>query len=200
MSTSAHDCLRIFQRSIGDYHRTDDVNAPMHNPYDEPFHALLYQKNWIDTVQWHLEDLIRATDIQSGDLVALKRRIDASNQDRTDVVEQLDDLFIARFRAITPSPSARLNSETPAWLLDRISILQLKIYHFEEQVQRADASEQHKNACQAKLDILYIQNKDMLRCFDELMQDLQDGTKLMKVYRQMKMYNDAALNPVLYKK
>ena len=143
---------------------------------------------------------IRATDIQSGDLVALKRRNDASNQDRTDVVEQLDDLFIARFRAITPSPSARLNSETPAWLLDRISILQLKIYHFEEQVQRADASEQHKNACQAKLDILYIQNKDMLRCFDELMQDLQDGTKLMKVYRQMKMYNDAALNPVLYKK
>jgi hypothetical protein len=196
---SAADCYDVFERSIRDYHSTDSVDAPILNPYPSgSLEALLYQKNWIDTVQWHLEDLIRNPSIDPSDGMLLKRRIDKSNQERTDTVEKMDDYFLDLFKNITPSSTAPINSETPAWLLDRMSILMLKIYHMEEQTQRKDATQEHINRCKEKLALLKEQKHDMQLAFDELMEDLRTGERRFKVYRQVKMYNDSSLNPVLY--
>jgi hypothetical protein len=196
---SADHCYAVFQRSIDDYHTFDEVDHPVKNPYNlTSFEGLLYSKNWIDTVQWHLEDIIRKPEIDPKEGIAIKRRIDKSNQDRTDMVEKLDDQFLERFRNITYKPGARMNSETPAWLLDRMSILMLKIYHMKEQTERKDATEDHIGKCQAKLSILLEQKSDMRAAYDELIEDIQNGNRKFKVYRQMKMYNDASLNPMLY--
>lgn len=195
----ANACYDVFQKSIDDYHKTDDVDAPLKNPYAAgSFEALLYLKNWIDTVQWHLEDIIRSPEINPTEGIAIKRRIDKSNQDRTDKVEQMDDYFLEQFKGVVPKSGARMNSETPAWLLDRMSILMLKIYHMKEQTERKDASAEHIAKCQAKLSVLMEQKSDMRAAFDELMEDILSGSRKFKVYRQMKMYNDASLNPVLY--
>jgi hypothetical protein len=192
-------CIEIFQKSILDYHKTDNVDTPIQNPFEEgTIDNLLYLKNWIDTVQWHLEDIIRSPSISPSELVAVKRRIDASNQHRTDTVERIDDWFMEQFKAVEPKEGAKLNSETPAWLVDRMSILMLKIFHMKEQTERTDVDENHLVSCQQKLAILEEQRVDMTRCFDELMEDIQNGDRYMKVYRQMKMYNDDKLNPVLY--
>ncbi|WP_420147534.1 DUF4254 domain-containing protein [Spirosoma sp.] len=195
-ATFAND---IFRQSILDYHLTDHVDTPINNPYlSSDIAFLLYQKNWIDTVQWHLEDIIRSPAIRPDELVAVKRRIDQSNQDRTDTVELIDSWFSDLFQNVVPKPAARMNSETPAWLLDRMSILQLKLYHFREQVERAGVSDEHRQKAQLKLNVLLEQESDLARCFDELLEDIQNGDRYMKVYRQMKMYNDPTLNPVLY--
>ena len=192
---------RIFRQSIEDYHQTDDVDAPLHNPYPaNDLSGLLYHKNWIDTVQWHLEDIIRSPSIHPDELVAIKRRIDQSNQDRTNTVELIDSELYEQFQTVTPNPQARMNSETPAWLLDRMSILQLKLYHFREQTTRADVSADHRQGAAQKLAILTEQETDLAHCFDELLEDIQNGHRYVKVYRQMKMYNDPTLNPVLYSK
>jgi Protein of unknown function (DUF4254) len=195
---SANQCYHIFDQGISDYHRTDSPDAEIKNPYTKPFESLLYKKNWIDTVQWHLEDLIRDPNINPAEALILKRRIDRSNQDRTDVVEKIDDFFLEEIKSVRLMPNARQNSETPAWLLDRMSILLLKIFHMKEQVERPDANAAHVARCQAKLAVLSEQKQDMATCFEELMEDLRTGIRKMKVYRQMKMYNDASLNPVLY--
>jgi hypothetical protein len=196
---SANDCYKVFQKSIDDYHLDDDVDAPLRNPYpSNSFEFLLYQKNWIDTVQWHLEDIIRKPEIDPKEGIALKRRIDKSNQDRTDMVEKLDDQFLAKFGTVKPKAGARMNSETPAWLLDRMSILLLKIYHMKEQTQRKDVGADHVAKCQSKLSILMEQREDMRQAFDELVEDIGNGSRKFKVYRQMKMYNDSSLNPMLY--
>lgn len=192
-------CYEIFRRSVSDYHLHNNVDQPVDNPFAEgSTEALLYLKNWIDTVQWHLEDIIRDPAIDPVAALALKRRIDASNQHRTDVVEQIDDRIISLFNTMNVSPEVPLNSETPAWLLDRMSILVLKIWHMEEQTQRTDATAEHRNRCAARLAVLMEQHTDMGRCFDELMSEVAAGRRRIKVYRQMKMYNDASLNPVLY--
>jgi len=189
----------IFKESIKNYHKTDDINFQIQNPYSpDTINNLLYLKNWIDTVQWHLEDEIRSPHISSSELVNIKRRIDKSNQDRTDIVEKIDDWLLEEFKNIKPKENARMNSETPAWLLDRMSILQLKIYHFKEQTERKEASEEHILKANKKLEILLDQEKDLIQCFDELIDDFKKGEKFMKVYRQMKMYNDPNLNPILY--
>ena len=195
----ATDCYKVFQQSIDDYHQIDDVNAKSKNPYKaQSFESLLYEKNWIDTVQWHLEDIIRAPEINPVEGIQIKRRIDKSNQDRTDVVEKVDDYFLEYFKGTTPRPGARINSETPAWLLDRMSILMLKIYHMKEQTERKDVSDEHIRKCQAKLQVLMEQKSDMRLAFDEMIEDIKAGVRRFKVYRQMKMYNDASLNPALY--
>jgi hypothetical protein len=195
----AHECYTIFQRSIDDYHQHDNVDAPIENPFASgSFQALLYAKNWIDTVQWHLEDVIRVPTIDPAEGLKIKRRIDKSNQDRTDMVEKLDDYFLEQFRNVVPKPNTRINSETPAWLLDRMSILMLKIYHMREQTLRKDASAGHIRACEAKLNILSEQKNDMQLAYDELLEDIGNGARRFKVYRQMKMYNDKSLNPKLY--
>jgi len=195
-ATLAND---LFRQSIRDYHRTNHVDTPIGNPFaTDEIASLLYQKNWIDTVQWHLEDIIRSPAIRPDELVAIKRRIDQSNQDRTDTVEQIDGWFFDQFRGISPRPGARLNSETPAWLLDRMSILQLKLYHFREQTERPDAPDEHRQKAGQKLAVLLEQEGDLARCFDELLGDIHTGIRNTKVYRQMKMYNDPTLNPVLY--
>jgi hypothetical protein len=196
---SAQECYKIFQQSIDDYHLTDDVDATGRNPYrDGTFEFLLYAKNWIDTVQWHLEDIIRLPDIDPVEGIQLKRRIDKSNQNRTDMVERIDDYFLSYFKNIVADPDARINSETPAWLLDRMSILLLKIYHMKEQTLRTDASQEHVARCQNKLAVLTEQRSDMELAFDELIDDIRNGVRRFKVYRQMKMYNDESLNPALY--
>ncbi|NBW36488.1 MAG: DUF4254 domain-containing protein [Cytophagia bacterium] len=198
---SANQCYTIFHKSIEDYHKKDHVDTPILNPYPvNSFEALLYHKNWIDTVQWHLEDIIRLPDINPTEALGIKRRIDKSNQDRTDRVEQIDDFFLEAFKNVTPKAGTRINSETPAWLLDRMSILMLKIYHMQEQTERKDASAEHIAKCQLKLNILMEQKTDMQLAFDELMEDIGNGNRRFKVYRQMKMYNDASLNPMLYQK
>jgi hypothetical protein len=196
---TASECYAIFQQSIDDYHVHDNVDMPMRNPYPEnSFEYLLYKKNWIDTVQWHLEDIIRLPDINPVEALQIKRRIDKSNQERTDTVELMDDYFMEQFRHVQYKPHARINSETPAWLLDRMSILMLKIYHMREQTLRTDADADHIARCTTKLNVLLEQKDDMQLAFDQLIEDISKGERRMKVYRQMKMYNDASLNPVLY--
>ena len=192
---------KIFQQAIRDYHLTDDVDTEMKNPYDrDSIEYKLYMKCWIDTVQWHLEDLIRDPHIDLSDALALKRRIDHSNQDRTDLVEEIDTYFRQKFADITPMADARLNTESPAWAVDRLSILELKIWHMQEQTERKDADQEHLARCQAKLEVLLEQRVDLSTAIDQLLEDYQAGRKVMKVYRQMKMYNDPSTNPVLYKK
>ena len=192
---------KIFQQAIRDYHLTDNVDTEMKNPYDrDSIEYKLYMKCWIDTVQWHLEDLIRDPHIDLSDALALKRRIDHSNQDRTDLVEEIDTYFRQMYADITPMADARLNTESPAWAVDRLSILELKIWHMKEQTERKDADQEHLARCQAKLEVLLEQRVDLSTAIDQLLEDYQAGRKVMKVYRQMKMYNDPSTNPVLYKK
>ena len=192
---------QIFIQAIRDYHLKDDVNTPISNPYENgTIEFDLYSKCWIDTVQWHLEDIIRDPHIIHADALELKRRIDRSNQDRTDLVEQIDTYFRQIYQEVKPLPDARLNTESPAWAVDRLSILSLKIWHMQEQVDRKDADEAHISKCQAKLDVLKEQQVDLSTSIDQLLEDIEAGRKYMKVYRQMKMYNDPATNPILYKK
>jgi hypothetical protein len=200
MSFTEH-CNEIFNQAIRDYHVTDNVDTPINNPYDrESIENRLYLKCWIDTVQWHFEDLIRDPHISPEDGMSLKHRIDRSNQDRTDLVEQIDSYFRQLYSDITPLPDATINTESPAWAVDRLSILALKIYHMKEQTERKDASEEHIKKCKSKLNILCEQQKDLSLAIDQLLDDIQHGRKYMKVYRQMKMYNDPSTNPILYKK
>lgn len=189
----------IFNRAIGDYHRWDDVDHPIENPYEPgSLEHLLYHKNWIDTVQWHLEDIIRDPRIDPVAALAIKRRIDKSNQDRTDMVEYIDSYLLDKYRDVEPRPDARLNTETPAWAIDRLSILALKIYHMAREAERTDVGDAHRAACRKKLDVLLAQQVDLSGAIEELIGDIEAGRKYMKTYKQMKMYNDPALNPVLY--
>ena len=197
--TFTEQAIRIFQQAIRDYHLTDNVDTPIHNPYyRESIDFQLYLKCWIDTVQWHLEDIIRDPHIEPTEALALKRRIDHSNQDRTDLVEEIDTYFRKQYADVDPLPDARLNTESPAWAIDRLSILELKIWHMREQAERTDADEQHLQRCRLKLDVLLEQRTDLSTAIDQLLEDYEAGRKVMKVYRQMKMYNDPSTNPVLY--
>ena len=192
---------KIFQQVIADYHLTDNVDTPIRNPYErESIDHSLYLKCWIDTVQWHYEDIIRDPHIDPTEALALKRRIDRSNQDRTDLVEEIDTYFRTVYSDVTPLPDARLNTESPAWAVDRLSILALKIYHMQEQVKRQDAEPAHIQRCKAKLAVLEEQQADLSLAIDQLLEDIKEGRKYMKVYLQMKMYNDPSTNPILYNK
>ena len=189
----------IFERAINDYHVTDCVDTPIQNPYREgTIEADLYRKCWIDTVQWHFEDIIRDPNINPVEALTLKRRIDKSNQDRTDLVETIDSYFYTKYHETPVLPNATINTESPAWAVDRLSILALKIYHMREQAERTDATAEHRAACQKKLDVLLEQQVDLSTAIDQLLADIEAGRKWMKVYKQMKMYNDPATNPVLY--
>lgn len=192
---------KIFERSISDYHNYDNVDHPIANPYTPgSIEHLLYHKNWIDTVQWHLEDIIRDPGIDPGEALKIKRRIDASNQERTDMVEYIDSWMLEKYKEVAALPGARINTETPAWAIDRLSILALKIYHMEQEARRPDTAEAHRAACGTKLTVLITQRADLSTAIEELIEDIESGEKYMKVYKQMKMYNDPALNPVLYGK
>ena len=194
-------CNDIFNQAIRDYHVTDNIDTPINNPYKrETIENRLYLKCWIDTVQWHFEDIIRDPHIDPVEALNLKRRIDRSNQDRTDLVEQIDSYFRQKYADVQMLPDARLNTESPAWAIDRLSILALKIYHMQEQVERKDVEAEHREKCEAKLNILLEQQVDLAAAIDQLLADIEQGRIYMKVYRQMKMYNDPATNPVLYKK
>ena len=200
MSFTEHS-NKIFNQAIRDYHITDDVNTPINNPYDrDSIENRLYLKCWIDTVQWHYEDLIRDPHINAEEGMSLKRRIDHSNQDRTDLVEQIDSHFRQLYSDVRPAEDATINTESPAWAVDRLSILALKIYHMQEQTERTDASAEHIKKCKAKLAVLLEQQQDLNTAIDQLLDDIKSGHKYMKVYRQMKMYNDPTTNPILYKK
>ncbi|MDC3181718.1 DUF4254 domain-containing protein [Flavobacteriaceae bacterium] len=190
--------FRIFEESIQQYHVEDRVDQPLTNPY--PSHSierLLYKKNWIDTVQWHYEDLIRDPEIDPQAALVLKRKIDASNQERTDLVEFIDAYFLDQYAQVVVSPEATINTESPAWAVDRLSILALKIYHMQQEVDRTDAAAEHIAQCQTKLSVLLTQKQDLTTAIDQLLTDIAQGRKYMKVYKQMKMYNDDELNPVL---
>lgn len=194
-------CNKIFSDTTQLYHQTDDVNAIPVNPYKEgSIEFILFSKNWIDAVQWHLEDIIRDPKIDLEEALKIKRRIDKSNQDRTDLVEYIDGYFMNKFKEITPLPGAGINTETPAWAVDRLSILALKIYHMEQETLRKEANPEHLASCKQKLETLLTQRVDLSKAIDELLADIESGKKYMKLYKQMKMYNDPALNPVLYKK
>ncbi len=191
----------IFRKAIADYHVKDNIETPILNPFDEgSIEATLYHKCWIDTVQWHFEDIIRDPEIDPKEALVLKRRIDKSNQDRTDMVEDIDTYFRELYKDVTVQPDATINTESPAWAVDRLSILALKIWHMTEQTERQDATEEHLATCRGKLAVLLEQQKDLSTAIDQLLADIAAGRKYMKVYRQMKMYNDPSTNPVLYKK
>ena len=195
----SEQCFRIFEQATEAYHVTDNVDATVHNPYAvKSIEFYLYLKNWIDAVQWHLEDIIRNPEIDPVEALAIKRRIDKSNQVRTDMVEYIDSYLLDKYKAVVPQSDARLNTETPAWAIDRLSILALKIYHMRQETQRSDVDEAHRDACRKKLDVLLSQQVDLSRAIEELIEDIEAGRKYMKTYKQMKMYNDPALNPVLY--
>lgn len=200
MSFSEH-AWKIFNESINAYHIDDNVDAIELNPYDNgSLERLLYSKNWIDTVQWHLEDIIRDENIYPEEALKLKRRIDTSNQHRTDLVEYIDSWFLQKYKNIVPKSDARINTETPAWAVDRLSILALKVYHMTSEADRSSATEEHREKCQDKLNILLEQKKDLCHAIDQLITDIGNGAVKMKVYKQMKMYNDENLNPILYRK
>lgn len=200
MSFTQH-CNEIFNKAIEDYHTVDHIDTAISNPYErDSIENRLYLKCWIDTVQWHLEDIIRDPHIDPLEALQLKRRIDRSNQDRTDLVEQIDSYFRQKYSDVTPLPEARLNTESPAWAVDRLSILALKIYHMREQAERPDATDDHRRLCAAKLGVLTEQQQDLSLAIDQLIEDIEAGRKYMKVYRQMKMYNDPSTNPILYQK
>ena len=189
----------VFNRCVTDYHIADHVDAPIANPYAEgSVEWTLYAKCWIDAVQWHLEDIIRDPAINPVEALAIKRRIDRSNQERTDMVEEIDSHFRKQYSAVAHLPEATINTESPAWAIDRISILALKIYDMHSEVCREDADEAHREKCRAKLDVLLEQRTDLSQAIDTLLDDIAAGRTLMKVYRQMKMYNDPDTNPVLY--
>ena len=196
----SNKALEIFKTVIDQYHVLNTVDQIAINPFSEgTFDYLLYKKNWIDTVQWHYEDLIRDPNIDPKKGMELKRKIDSSNQDRTDMVEYIDSYFLDKYKEIIVSETAEVNSESPAWAIDRLSILALKIYHMEEEVNRKTASEEHMMECKSKLNILLDQKTDLSNAIDLLLNHISKGKKHMKVYKQMKMYNDEDLNPVLYK-
>jgi len=189
----------VFEESINDYHVYDNVDQPIKNPYPkDKIEHLLYLKNWIDTVQWHYEDIIRDPNIDPVEALKLKRKIDASNQERTDMVEYIDSYFLEKYKSVQPKPQAKINSESPAWAIDRFSILALKIYHMNIEATRDEASIEHKSKSMEKLKVLLEQKKDLSQAIDDLLSDIENGEKYMKVYKQMKMYNDEELNPVLY--
>jgi len=195
----AENCLTLFRKVLVDYHQIDQVDTPLHNTYpSNSIDSLLYHKCWVDTVQWHLEDLVRDPSIEPVKGLELKRRIDASNQLRTDLVEKIDDYILGQLRGVTIQVNATLNTESPAWAIDRLCILALKIYHMREEAERKNAGESHQIKCAQKLSVLLEQEKDLSLSIDQLLEDLSAGKKIMKVYRQMKMYNDVSLNPVLY--
>ena len=189
----------VFEQSIQDYHLFDSVDQPINNPFPkEKLEHLLYLKNWIDTVQWHFEDIIRDPNIDPVAALTLKRRIDASNQERTDMVEYIDGYFLQKYAHVSVKDTAKINSESPAWAFDRLSILALKIYHMNEEANREEASQEHRDKCQEKLNVLLEQRTDLSTAIEDLLTDIENGDKFMKVYKQMKMYNDDDLNPVLY--
>jgi len=189
----------VFEQCIKDYHILDDVYQPTLNPYTKgTIEYLLYAKNWVDTVQWHYEDIIRDPNIDPVAALVLKRKIDASNQVRTDMVEYIDSYFLQKHQDVKVKPDAKINTESPAWAIDRLSILALKIYHMNEEANRNEATAEHRAKCQEKLNILLDQKNDMFISISQLVEDIENGDKFMKVYKQMKMYNDEDLNPVLY--
>lgn len=194
-------CNKIFWDCTLHYHQMDNVDAKPTIPFEPgTIEYSLFTKNWIDAVQWHLEDIIRDPNINPNEALTLKRRIDKSNQDRTDLVEMIDSYFLEKYKSVKPLPGATLNTESPAWAVDRLSILALKIYHMEQEVKRTDVSPEHVAKCQTKLNILLEQRVDLSSAIDQLLNDIETGKKYMKVYKQMKMYNDPALNPILYGK
>jgi len=189
----------IFEEATIAYHTTDSVDALINNPYEEKsIESYFFLKNWIDAVQWHLEDIIRNPEIDAVEALTIKRRIDKSNQDRTDLVELIDSYFLDKYKDIKVKPSAKINTESPAWAIDRLSILCLKIYHMQQEINRVNASIEHIDACKAKLSVLLEQKVDLSDALDQLLEDIERGDKFMKVYKQMKMYNDPSLNPILY--
>ena len=197
----AKNLVLIFDKCVEDYHKLDIVNQEIINPFEKnSFEAILYRKCWIDTVQWHYEDIIRDDEIKPIEALDLKRKIDQSNQKRTNLVEVIDDYFIKKFKRVILQKNATINTESPAWAIDRLSILVLKIYHMAEESNRISASKDHRMKCSEKLLILNEQKSDLCLAIDQLTKDLSEGRKIMKVYRQMKMYNDEDLNPILYKK
>ena len=197
--TFSQKSFEVFERAILDYHKTDNIDAPIVNPYQEKsIEFYLYLKNWIDTVQWHLEDIIRDPQIDPVKALGIKRRIDRSNQDRTDLVELIDSYFLDKFKSVKPLSNATINTESPAWAVDRLSILALKIFHMKIEAERKDTPTDQQKRCQEKLAVLLEQKKDLSTAIDMLLDDMAAGRKFMKVYKQMKMYNDPTLNPVLY--
>lgn len=189
----------IFDQVIKDYHVLDDTEAVLKNPYsDSSLEQILYEKNWIDTVQWHLEDIIRDENISPIDALKIKRLIDSSNQKRTDLVEFIDSWFLQKYHDIIPASDAKINTETPAWAVDRLSILALKIFHMKQEADRESATEEHREKCGEKLNVLLEQKKDLSQAINQLLFDIENGKIKMKVYKQMKMYNDETLNPILY--
>ena len=197
----SNNANEVFDRAVADYHKQDCIDAVIETPYDkDSLDALLYEKCLVDARQWHMEDVIRDPEVKLEEAIALKRRIDKSNQVRTDMVEDLDTYFLNKYADVKPLDDATINTESPAWAIDRLSILALKLWHMAEQADRADADDAHRSKARTKLAVLLEQRRDLSTAIDQLLDDIAAGRKYMKVYRQMKLYNDPSTNPALYGK
>ncbi len=187
--------------AITDLHR-DCTERWHHAPIDNPYRGFLnlvceqHQRNFL---LWHEEDKARDPTASDHEIAAVKRRIDRLNQERNDWIERLDEYILNNLAAwgVRPLPRAKLNTETPGAAIDRLSILALRIYHMEEQTQRTDVDEEHRERARAKLSILHQQHEDLSTALADLLADLFSGKRVMKIYRQFKMYNDPAYNPYL---
>lgn len=193
-------CNKVFKIAIDDYHISNSVDGKKTNPFNDSssLEKIIYNKCWIDTVQWHLEDIIRKPNIEPSEALKIKRRIDSSNQDRTDMVEELDDYFFKKYSSENSKQESILNTETPAWAIDRLSILSLKIFHMKEEAERDTASIDHRKKCSIKLSILMEQKSNLSMAIDQLFDNISNGKVRIATYKQMKMYNDESLNPELY--
>ena len=185
----SESCYRIFEQATEAYHTTDNINATVHNPYPvNSFEFYLYLKHWVDAVQWHLLNIIHQPDQEAGKVLEVVSRIEKMNQERVDLVELIDSLLQDRYKGVKPLPQATLNTESPAWAIDRLSILELKIYHTRKETERTDASDVSLARFRKKLEILEEQRKDLSTAIDQLLLDIRQGKKHLKVYKQMKLY------------
>ena len=168
----------------------------------DSFYQLIYEQHLTNFKLWHEEDKARDPDASDNLIATVKRSIDRLNQKRNDEIEKIDEGLLKKLEqgSVKILEDATLNSETPGSMIDRLSINALKIYHMDEETRREEALKEHRVNCNKKLMILREQRLDLGRCLLEFLEDLISGRKTLKVYRQMKMYNDSSLNPVLYQK
>jgi len=189
------EILNLHETTVREWHESSIAN-----PHDG-FLALVCLQHEQNYRLWHEEDIARSRDATDAQIAQVKRNIDGLNQRRNNLIENLDEAIIEQLAeaGVRPAPDARLNSETPGSAIDRLSIIALRIYHMQEQADRTDAADKHRAACRAKLEVLYQQRADLSRSLKELLEDCFAGRKLLRIYRQFKMYNDPTMNPYLYK-
>ena len=194
------DTVKLMERQLKEVEQWHEELPQDDSSESADFPSLVSAQHQVNFELWHQEDLARDPDVSDSKIAGVKRAIDVLNQRRNDLIEQLDQFLVNVLSRenVNTTDQTELNSETPGSMIDRLSINALKIYHMNEEIQREDVAESHRKKCFGKLSVLQEQREDLRQCLDKLLVDLSTGKKRLKVYQQMKMYNDESLNPVLY--